>query len=71
MLGAEGFEHCLVGLQIRPLDEIDAVGHGGEHRIQAIGNGRGLARQIDQQGTAADAGDLPRRKRGQSRMALT
>ena len=53
-----------VGLQPGAADEVDAIGHGGEHRVEA-GSDRGrLARQVDDKARAARARDLARQNRG-------
>ena len=48
----------LVGRQIRAADQVDAVGDRGKDRVEALGDCPGLARKIDDQRSAADAGRL-------------
>ena len=55
--------HRLVRRQIRPLDQVDAVGNRREHRQQTVADGGRLARQIHDQRMSANARDLPRQDR--------
>ncbi len=53
-----------VRLQARPADEVDAIGHGGEHRVEAGADRGRLARQVDDEALA------PRSATWRDRMAV-
>src|SRR5690606_36877860 len=59
VLGPERLNHRGIGFDVGPLDEIEAVRHGGEYSVQTLGDGRRFARQVDDERTAPNAGDLP------------
>src|SRR5689334_16069897 len=63
-LRAERLQSGLVGRQVRPFDQVDAVGDGGEDRVETFADRPRLPRQIDDQGAPADAGRLPRKDGG-------
>ena len=64
LLGSKRLHDILVGGEIRPLDQIDAVRNRAEDSEQAIANGARLAGQINDQRFAADPSDLSRENRG-------
>lgn len=57
-LGPEGLDHGFIAFQVRSLQQIDTVGYGWEHRIQALSDGLGLAGQVDDQRAVSQAGGL-------------
>ena len=60
----EGDEASWVGFQPRGgrivgVDEVDAVGDGGEYRFETLVDALGPARQVDHERASADPGRLP------------
>ena len=47
-----------IGFKARPINQIDTIRHGSEHRIETSLDGGGLAGQVDNQAGATSAGDL-------------
>ncbi len=48
-LGAECLDDGFVGFQVGAFEQVDAVGDGGEYRVQTFPNGLGFAGKIDDQ----------------------
>src|SRR5882672_3700412 len=75
-LGTEGLDHLFTRLDVRPADEIDAIGNGREdardegfavlvlEAFERFADRLGLARQVDDQRALAHHRDLPREDRG-------
>src|ERR1700722_3645209 len=62
-LGSEGRPERGIRLHARAATKVDAIGHRGEHRVEASADSRGLARQIDDQARAAGPRALARENR--------
>src|SRR3954471_17415175 len=71
-LGTESLAHCFVGFDVRPADQIDAVGYRSKDAVydllavrvfqpfQGFANGLRLTGEIDDQRLAANYADLAR-----------
>ncbi len=59
-LGPKSLDAACIGGEVGATDQVDAIGDGGHHRVQAIADGAGLAGQVDDQSAPADASGLPR-----------
>src|SRR5262249_45259858 len=63
-LRAEGLHFVLVGREVWPFDQVDAVGDRGHDRFEALADRLRFAGKVDDQSSAADHRGLAREDRG-------